>query len=282
MNRPTRKVAILTDPRTPRDKTRLSKIMKKVKGELSDLNVTWQDMTGLSLSAIVPEKDIDLFLVVGGDGTMIHFAGHLSQFNLPFFGLNYGNVGFMMNRARGVLPRTLEALKKGAFSIWNFPLLEIQGTDLDGNIHRGLGLNDVTIQRMTSQACRIDVKIGGEKLNYSPFLCDGIILSTPLGSTAYGYNVTRSIVSINTPVVLFTPIAASRTFPAQNIMLPLDTRFSFKIIEPVKRKVQMVCDSFSLGALNEAEVFLSKTEVQLCFQHDSDQSLPMRLINKME
>jgi len=279
---PVNKVTILTDPRTPKDKSRIAPVLRKVKKELSLLGVDWVDRTGSKLNLLTPAEGSDLFLVIGGDGTMIHFAGYLSKFDLPFFGLNYGNVGFMMNRARKILPKTLHALKNGNFSKGDFPLLEIVGTDHQGQIHRGVGLNDVYIQRMTPQACKIDVRIGGEELHFSPMLCDGIILSTPLGSTAYSFSVTRSIVAINAPVLTFTPIAANRTCPAKNIMFPLDTTFSFKVIEPIKRKVQMVSDSFSLGDLTEAEVSLSKKSVQLCFVHEGDQSLPMRFINKMK
>jgi len=261
----------------------MAPVLRRVKAELNSLDIQWTDVTGTRVPEIIPDSDTDLFLVIGGDGTMIHFAGYLSKFGLPFFGLNYGNVGFMMNHARKVLPRTLREMKNGNFSTGHFPLLEIEGTDLEGNVHKGYGLNDVYIQRMTTQACKIDVEIGGEALAFSPFLCDGVILSTPLGSTAYSFSVTRSIVAIHAPVLTFTPIASNRTFPARNIMFPLNTTFSFRILEPIKRKVQMVGDSFSLGNLTEAEVFLSKREVKLCFIHGpNDQSLPMRFINKMK
>ena len=277
-----KKVTILTDPRTHKDKARIYPVVRKVKAELDSLGIQWQDTAGIRLTDLKPESDSDLFLVIGGDGTMIHFAGYLSKFGIPFFGLNYGNMGYMMNRARNALALTLRALKAGEFSIGSFPLLEIVGTDLEGHVHRGFGLNDVYIQRMTTQACKIEVKIGGEELAFSPTLCDGIILSTPLGSTAYSYSVTRTIVAINAPVLSFTPIAANRSFPARNILFPLNTTFSFKINEPIKRKVQMVSDSFSLGNLTEAEVFLSKTQVELCFLQPSNQSLAMRFINKMK
>ena len=282
MSKPVKKVTILTDPRTSRDKARIAPVLRRVKKELTRLGIEWVDRTGIRLNLVSPADGSDLFLVVGGDGTMIHFAGYLSKFKLPFFGLNYGHVGFIMNRSRTILPKTLKALKDGAFYIGDFPLLEIEGTDLHGNSHKGVGLNDVYIQRMTPQACNIDVRIGGEELHFSPMLCDGIILSTPLGSTAYSYSVTRSIVAIDAPVLTFTPIAANRSCPAKNIMFPLDTTFNFKVIEPIKRKVTMVSDSFSLGNLTEAEVFLSKRKVQLCFIHESNQSLPLRFINKMK
>jgi len=275
------KVTLLTDPRTQKDRARIYPVLRRVKSELDSLGVAWQDTKGIDLEELVPDPDSDLFLVIGGDGTMIHFAGHLSKYGLPYFGLNYGNVGFMMNPARKFLSKTLHALRDGKYTVGDFPLLEIVGTDCQGNVHSGLGLNDVFIQRMTPQACKIEVEIGGEELAFSPILCDGIILSTPLGSTAYAYSVTRSIVAVDVPVIAFTPIAANRNFPARNILFPIDTRFSFKVLEPVKRKVQMVNDSFSLGNLTEAEVFLSKTKVQLCFLNEPDQSLAMRCINKM-
>jgi NAD kinase len=187
----------------------------------------------------------------------------------------------MMNRAGRGLQDTLEHLASGRFFTTGFPLLNIHGVDLEGIAREGFGLNDVYIQRMTSQSCKLKVTLWGEPLGFSPLLCDGVIVSTPLGSTAYSYNVTGSMVSINTPALTFTPIAANRTCPARNIILPLDTPFGFEILEPSKRRAQIVCDAFSLGDLVEAKVEISPREVQLAFCRSEEQRLPMRFINKM-
>lgn len=275
-----RKCAVLADPRDPVKARVIQKAMLEIQPALEKQGIEVISMVGYAVEFIKPDPDTDLFLVLGGDGTMIHFAARLSNWKIPFYGLNYGNVGFMMNGTRGDLERHARNIAEGTFIMWEFPVLYVRSIDLHGTVHEGFGLNDIYLQRMTPQSCKVNITIASDALNINPVLCDGLIVSTPLGSTAYSFNVTGMIAAIHAPVISLTPVAASRTCPISSMVLPEDTLIKFDVLEPEKRKVQVVTDGQSHGGLLEAEVRISDNRVRLCFEKEYSDNLPIRFINK--
>ncbi len=271
--------AILADPR---DASREALIMEAVEAFLPELEragIQAEVLVQKDGRSVMPRAGTDLFVVMGGDGAMIHFVGQLSHLGIPFYGLNYGNVGFMMNNPKRLMHHA-EWLREGAFSSLSFPLLEVQAIDLEGNRHHGYGLNDIYLQRMTPQSCKASVLIDHMPLAINPILCDGLIVATPLGSTAYSFNITGSLVSIDTPVITLTPIAAHRACQVSSLILPQETRIDFQIHEPTKRGVQVVSDGQSHGNLIQATVTLSANRVRLCFEAKNSKHLAMRFVNK--
>ena len=276
------KVAILADPRGPEKEKAISAALDELRGYLNGFGVEIQVFIDGPVRDIKPDPDTQLFVVLGGDGTMIHFAARLSHMNIPFYGLNYGNVGFMMNNPKdgqGLITHA-QRIRDGLFTPWDFPILRVRAQNLDGATHEGFGLNDIYLQRMTPQSCKVDINLNGQALKINPLLCDGVIVSTPLGSTAYNYNVTGSMVAINAPVITLTPVAAQRACPVSCMMLTTDTHIRFDILEPEKRRVQVVCDGQSYGDLVHAELSVIDRKVRLCFDPEYSRRLPMRFINK--
>jgi len=273
------KCAILADPRDMEKEEMIDAALTGLVPELDRQGIGYQLFIKTPRDQIRPDEDVDLFLVLGGDGTMIHFAGYLNDLGLPFYGLNYGNVGFMMNHPND-LKRHAEKLCKGDFAIREFPVLTVCSTDLMGEVHEGVGLNDIYLQRMTPQSCRVNITLDGHPLIVNPILCDGLIVATPLGSTAYNFNITGSMVAIDVPALTLTPIAANRSCPVSCMMLPFDTKIEFEILEPTKRRVQVVSDGENRGDLTHAVIRLSPNRVSLCFDARNSRNLPMRFINK--
>ncbi len=274
------KCAILADPRDPEKTELIRKTFKQLQRELEREGIETESFINVPVAEIQPHADTQLFLVLGGDGTMIHFAARLNQCHLPFYGLNYGNVGFMMNNPREGLASHARRIKRGEFAMWEFPVLRVRAVDHKGYVHEGVGLNDIYLQRMTPQSCKVNIILGGSPLDINPLLCDGVIVATPLGSTAYNYNVNGSLVAINTAVLTLTPVASHRSCPVNCMMLPLHTTIRFDLLEPLKRRVQVVSDGQSHGDLTSAEISVSPFKVRLCFDPESCQNLPMRFINK--
>ena len=274
------KIAILADPRDPDKQAETKKALDELRIHLDQRGVSVETYINVPVDQIKPGSDVGLFAVLGGDGTMIHFAARLSHLNIPFYGLNYGNVGFMMNSPKEGLDVHANRMKNGQYIMWKFPVLRVKATDLGGNIHEGVGLNDIYLQRMTPQSCKANIFLGETPLNINPLLCDGIIVATALGSTAYSYNVTGSMVAIDAPVITLTPVAAQRSCPVSCMMLPIDTTIQFKILEPSKRRVQVVSDGQSHGDLTQAEISVGARQVRLCFDPEYSRNLPMRFINK--
>lgn len=276
---PVRKCALLADPR-PKDKSRiiLAAIDQFVQAA-ARRGIETDVFQGVPINAIQPADDVDMFVVLGGDGTMIHYAGPLSKFKKPFYGLNYGNVGFMMNQVTPEMEDNTERLWNGSFIMWEFPLLKVEAVDLEGRPHHGFGLNDIYLQRMTAQTCRVNLAIRDVPLAFNPVLCDGIIVSTPLGSTAYAFNVTGAVVAVDCPAITITPIAANRTCPIKSLVLSMQANVTIEVLEPHKRKVMIVSDSLSHGNIARAEIKMGDDSVRLCFTTDTP-DLPLRLVNK--
>jgi len=274
------KCAILADPRDPDKQQEIGAALDALVPELEKAGIQTLNLVQVPAEQIEPEPDLQVFIVLGGDGTMIHFAGKLNRFEIPFYGLNYGNVGFMMNNPGHGPAHHAAILSQGTYATRDFPLLCVNAFDLNGRVHKGSGLNDIYLQRMTAQSCRANVIINGTPLDINPILCDGLIVATPLGSTAYNFNTTGSLVAIDTPALTLTPIAAHRSCRVSCMMLPLDTRIEFEILEPRKRRVQVVSDGQSHGDLTQAIISLSPQKVKLCFDPRDSVDLPMRFINK--
>lgn len=278
--KPIKKVALLADIRLLKSKQDMLAAKTNLTKALKREGIEVNSFVDVPIEDIQPAPDTGVFVVMGGDGSMIHFAGRLSQHNIPFYGLNYGNVGFMMNNPQEGLDTHVAKLKQGAYIEYAFPLLKMLARDLNGQTHHGIGLNDIYLQRMTPQSCKVNITLGIHSLPINPLLCDGVIVSTPLGSTAYNYNVTGSMVAINAPVLTLTPVAAARSCPLSCMMLPLETRITFEILEPEKRRVQVVSDGQNHGDVTYAEVAISDRQVKLCFDPGYAETLPMRFIAK--
>lgn len=277
---PVKSCAILTAPLGEEKQREISRVLDTFVPALEKSGCKVKTYINAPIDEIAGAERVDIFVVLGGDGTMIHFAGPLSHLKTPFYGLNYGNVGFMMNSPNLGLETHAQRLIQGDFLGWDFPILSVRAYDLNGCVHDGVGLNDIYIQRMTPQTCKIEITLNNELLPINPILCDGVIVATPLGSTAYSYNVTGTMAAIDAPIISLTLMAAARSCPVNALMLPLNTRFKFNVLEPEKRRVMLVSDGLSQGNLTHAEVSLHPRKVRLCFDQAFKGQLPLRFIHK--
>lgn len=279
---PIKKCVILADPRSATSARVIGEALDDVKRLCLGHGIATQEYIAVPLEQVIPDQDADLFLVLGGDGTMIHFAGRLSHYGLPFYGLNYGRFGFMMASISRGLEHNIRSLARGQIIFWEFPLLEIEARDCENRPHFGVGLNDIYLQRMTTQTCRIEVSINGRPLAFNPIVCDGVVVSTPLGSTAYSFNATGSMMTIDCQAVTMTPLAALRSCPIKSLVLPMDSRIDLTVLEPQKRKVLVVSDGQDHGNISTARIGVSPHRVKLCFPEEFRDRLPLRFIDKFK
>ncbi|MCS1407744.1 MAG: NAD kinase [Verrucomicrobia subdivision 3 bacterium] len=149
-------------------------------------------------------KKTDLILVVGGDGTMLSTARALSGVKTPILGINTGNLGFLTTAPMANLRHVLATIWKGRFEIQSRPYIEATITT-QGNFTRSIALNDFVISRSElSRMIQLNVSVDGEFL--TTYQCDGLIVCSPTGSTAYSLSAGGPIVSPNTEVMTLTPI----------------------------------------------------------------------------
>ena len=216
----------------------------------------------------------DVIIVLGGDGFMLEaIKSHMSQ-DLPIFGLNYGSIGFLMNSSNqnDLLNRINQSQ-----SIKISPLI-MKAMILKASINEAIHIKEISLLRETHQASKIKISVDGN-VRLDELICDGILISTPSGSTAYNLSAHGPILPINADVLALTPISAFRPRRWKGAILNNESNVKFEIIESKKRPVSAVADSTEFRDISSVEVHQSKDQVvELLF--DENHSFDERILNE--
>ena len=216
----------------------------------------------------------DVIVVLGGDGFMLEaIKSHMSH-NLPLFGLNYGSIGFLMNASnKDDLIKRINLSQ----SIVIAPL-SMKVKSFDGNSHEAIAINEVSLLRETHQASKIKISIDG-KVRLDELICDGILISTPSGSTAYNLSAHGPILPINADVLALTPISAFRPRRWKGAILNNRSEVRFDVIDGKKRPVSAVADSTEFRDIESVTVKQdNENSIQLLF--DEQHSFEERILNE--
>jgi len=223
----------------------------------------------------VPIDEADAAVVLGGDGFMLQTLHAMldSDRVIPVYGLNVGTVGFLMNRNRN--PDTLLARIGRAKPVTISPL-SMQATTQDGTQHRFCAINEVSLLRETRQTAKIEVSVDG-KARIKELVCDGVLLATPAGSTAYNLSADGPILPLDSRLLALTPISAFRPRRWKGAILPDRSRVTFRVNEPNKRPVSAVADQKELRDVAEVSLEIAKdSELTLLF--DPGHALDERIV----
>ena len=198
----------------------------------------------------VSPDSADVIVALGGDGFMLetlHAHKHISK---PIFGMHRGTVGFLMNAFRGEeLPDRIAKSKPIDLN----PLV-MEATSYDGTSIAAHAINEVSLLRETRQSAKIRILVDGiERL--PELICDGVLVATPAGSTAYNLSAHGPVVPLNAGVLCLTPISAFRPRRWSGALLPRDVRVTFEILEPEKRPVLAVADYTEVRDVVRVEVW---------------------------
>ena len=216
----------------------------------------------------------DVIVVLGGDGFMLEaIKSHMSH-NLPLFGLNYGSIGFLMNASnKDDLIQRINLSQ----SIVIAPL-SMKVKSFDGNSHEAIAINEVSLLRETHQASKIKISID-DKVRLDELICDGILISTPSGSTAYNLSAHGPILPINADVLALTPISAFRPRRWKGAILNNRSEVRFEVIDGKKRPVSAVADSTEFRDIESVTVKQdNENSIQLLF--DEQHSFEERILNE--
>ena len=188
--------------------------------------------------ALVPD-DTEAVLSLGGDGTFIHTCKDLLELQLPVFGINFGTLGYMTEVSVDGFEEVLKEIIAGNFQIEERMLLSCDMIS-DGKVrHKGLAFNDIVLQRsIDAGIAHYDVMVDGQYLN--TYSADGMIISTPTGSTGYNLSAGGPVVLPTAQIVLATPICA-HTLNSRAIVLPADVTIE---IEGRTRDISRNADIF--------------------------------------
>ncbi len=216
----------------------------------------------------------DVIIVLGGDGTMLETLHAVHEFNKPVFGMNFGSVGFLMNPFKeDDLPARLNAAGRVDIN----PLRMI-ATDKDGKEHRALAFNEVSLLRETRQAAKLKITVD-DVVRIPELVCDGILVATPAGSTAYNLSAHGPILPLSANVLAMTPISAFRPRRWRGALLPRHVNAVIDVLEADKRGVSATADSTEVRDVRRVEVRQSRN-VGCTMLFDPDQHLEERILKE--
>lgn len=212
----------------------------------------------------VPPAEADIIVALGGDGFLLQCLHEVMGRDVAIFGMNRGSVGFLMNDYVDAGLRERIAL---AAPVSLVPLRQIC-TDINGVKSEALAINEVSLLRETHQAAKIRISIDGVE-RMREMICDGVLVSTPAGSTAYNLSAHGPIVPIGSGVLALTPISAFRPRRWRGALLPHDADIHFEILDSKKRPVSAVADGTEIRDVAYVEVREApEFSVNVLFDHE--------------
>ena len=197
----------------------------------------------------LPLDQAEVVVALGGDGFMLQTLHATEKAGIPVYGMNRGTVGFLMNAyAADDLPDRLAQAEETVIN----PLSMI-ATTVSGDVHYALAINEVSLLRAGPQAAKLRITVDG-KLRMQELVCDGALVATPAGSTAYNYSAHGPILPIGTDVLALTAMAAFRPRRWRGALLPKSAVVRFDVIEADKRPVMADADSRSVRLVASVEI----------------------------
>ncbi|UYH51919.1 NAD kinase [Candidatus Kirkpatrickella diaphorinae] len=217
-------------------------------------------------------EEAEVVVCLGGDGFLLETLHKALPYHLPTYGINCGSVGFLLNPlSEGDLPERLFQ------SLPNMMRpLKMQATDVEGQIHEAIAFNDVFLFRETRQAVKLRIEID-EVERMPELVCDGILLATPAGSTAYNLSAHGPIVPLNATLLPLTPISAFRPRRWRGALLPSSARVRFSLLEHEKRPAAAVADFTEIRDVCEVLV-QEERDIGATLLFDPENDLSERII----
>ncbi|WP_072573518.1 NAD kinase [Granulibacter bethesdensis] len=219
-----------------------------------------------------PLEEAVCVVALGGDGFMLETLHHVMGKDLPVYGMNCGSVGFLMNPAQeSSLP---ERLRKSHAA--HLHPLRMRAVTRDGTVEEAVAINEVSLLRQRSQTAKIRILVDG-RVRLEELICDGVLVSTPAGSTAYNLSAHGPIVPLSANLLPLTPISAFRPRRWRGALLPCDAHVVFEVLEADKRPVAAVADSREVRDVVSVTVSEDRS-MSLTVLFDPDHNLSERII----
>ncbi len=222
--------------------------------------------------------EVDLLLVFGGDGTMLHAARYIAGSSTPMLGVNLGGLGFLTAVPSDELPRALKQIWRGEFKYESRALIEAGGV-CQGQSVRATALNDIVVSRgAVSRLITLDVSVDGELV--TRYRCDGLIISSPTGSTAYSLAAGGAVVLPTAEVFVLTPICP-HALSNRSIILPLASTLRVKAVTPQPATI-LSADGQVVAELDAGdEITIRRSHSAIRLMHLADSSFLEALRRKL-
>ncbi len=219
-------------------------------------------------------EDADVIVALGGDGLMLQTLHRVMDHPKPIYGMNFGSVGFLMNEySEHALPERLAAARPSILHP-----LRMEAIDVKGARTVATAINEVSLLRQTSQAAKMKLSVDGA-VRLEELIADGVLVSTPAGSTAYNLSVNGPIVPLGAPLMTLMPISAFRPRRWRGALLPDHARVAIEILEADKRPVAATADHFEIRRVARVEI-ATDHDTRLVVLHDPGHSLEERILRE--
>jgi NAD+ kinase len=221
----------------------------------------------------VPLEEAEQIVALGGDGFMLHTLHQMLHRKrlCPVFGMNRGTVGFLMNEWR------LDGLRERVNNAKPFSVapLRMDARTVAGEEVSNPAINEISLLRETRQTAWIEVSVN-KRVVMPELICDGVLVATPAGSTAYNLSAQGPILPLGSRLMALTPISPFRPRRWRGALIPDDLNVSFRVLDPVKRPVSAVADQLEVRDVATVEVCVDRSQA-LTLLFDPEHALDERI-----
>ena len=219
-------------------------------------------------------EDAEFIVPIGGDGLLLRSLHSFNKLNKPFFGINFGSIGFLMNNITNEdLSEIISTSKK-----FTFKPLKMSAFGLDNQVFEAFAYNEVSIMRQTHLASKIKIKIN-DQIKIKELICDGVLVSTPAGSTAYNLSAHGSILPLDSNILAVTPISAFRPRRWRGALLSEISKIEFEVLDKRNRSSSVTADNVEFR--NIAKVNIESSDENKCtVLFDSKHSIEDKILNE--
>lgn len=219
-----------------------------------------------------PAAEAEVIVALGGDGMMLQTLHETMGRRTPIYGMNRGSVGFLMNEyvEDGLIER-LSAAERTVIHP-----LTMRARDREGRVHVAKAINEVALWRQSYQAAKFRIEVDG-KPRMAELICDGVLVATPAGSTAYNLSAHGPLLPLASPLLAMTPISPFRPRRWRGALLPDRAAVAIDVIEDDKRPVAAVADNTEFRDIRRVEIALDR-KTDLVMLHDPGHGLDERIL----
>jgi NAD+ kinase len=222
---------------------------------------------------VAPEA-ADVIVALGGDGLMLQTMHRHLTSRIPIYGMNRGSVGFLLNDYReDDLKERLELAE-----VTVIHPLRMTAHDIKAETHEALAINEVSLFRQIYQAAKLRITVD-ETIRLNELICDGVLVSTPAGSTAYNLSAHGPILPITAPLLALTPICPFRPRRWRGALLPNEAKVTIEVLEPDKRPVSAVADHTEFRHVVSVEV-KEESKIDIFMMFDPGHTLAERILSE--
>ena len=216
----------------------------------------------------------DVIIPIGGDGILLKSLHDFNKLDKPFFGINYGSVGFLMN---SIINQDLEELVNNSKST-NLKPLKMLAIDEQNNQHESIAYNEVSLMRQSHQASKFQIEINNIT-RMDELICDGVLVSTSAGSTAYNLSAHGSILPLDSKLLALTPISAFRPRRWRGALLSEKSVIKINVLNSEDRQASVTADNIEFRNIKEVTI-QSSNDKSCKILFDNNHSIEDKILNE--